>query len=137
MQREDIAKALLVISYNTSREVTRMIVQLHDRETVHSIAEKRVHFDFNEMHVLERAILGIPLHNLPPNLIGLTMILGSTVRQFRENVETMLERHRSVDAAGFSKFFKALDDMKRALERVWIEIDAEVKNAAREDQPLV
>ena len=34
--------------------------------------------------MLEHAILSIPLHSLPHTLFGLTMILSSTVRQFRD-----------------------------------------------------
>jgi hypothetical protein len=126
LQREELSKALLVISRNTSREIVRVIEQLHDRDAVHSAAEKLIYFDFNEIQVLERAILDIPLHSLPHNLISLVMILNSTVRQFRENVEAALGRHRTMDAAGFTKFFSALGEMRRALERICTDIEFEI-----------
>lgn len=132
LQREETSKALLVISRNTSREIVRVIGQLHDRDAVHSIAEKSVYFDFNEVRVLEHAILGIPLHSLPHNLVSLTMILSSTVRQFRESVETALERHRTLDAEEFAKFFSILGEMRRTLELTCADIEAEVNRSEPE-----
>ena len=94
---------------------------------IHQIAEQKAHFDFNELRIMESAVIGIPLHSLPHTLVSLTMILSSTVRQFREKIESALHFHRQMDSSAFEDLFSVLNQMQHSIELTCIDIAAEVE----------
>ena len=106
--------------------------ELPDRESVHNIANGDIHFDLNELKVVEGALLQVPLHSLPHKLVPLTMMVNSTVRQFRENIEFALLRNRALDGAAFTKFFEVLAKSQASLASTCQDIAAEVKRAETE-----
>ena len=132
LTRTELARALLSLSTNCQRALAYCAAQFPDRESVHYIAEGRVHFDFNELQLIEGAVRAIPLHSLPHRLVNLTMILSSTVRQFRENVELALQSYRSMDAAAFQKFFDVLAELQASLKLTCGDIKAEVTRSENE-----
>jgi hypothetical protein len=121
--------ALHSLSVSCRRALASSAKQFPDRDAVHNIAEGRVHFDFNELNVVEGAVRSIPLHTLPHHLVSLTMIISSIVRQFRENVEFALQQHRTMDSAAFTKFFEVLRGLESSLALTCIEIEAEIRRA--------
>lgn len=126
LARVATARALHSLSTNCQRAMAHAARQLPSREAVYNIAEGHAHFDLEELKVIEGAVRSIPLHTLPHQLVHLTMIVSSTVRQFRENVEVALQSHRSMDAAAFEKFFGVLGEMQRSLDLTCADIQAEV-----------
>lgn len=126
LARTELAQALLSLSTSCLRLLKYCAEQFPDRESVHKIADGNVHLDLNELRVVEGAVLAIPLHSLPYKLVSLTMMVSSTVRQFRENVEFALQSHRSMDAAEYEKFFVVLDEMQTSLKLTCNDIQTEV-----------
>jgi hypothetical protein len=59
------------------------------------------------------------------SLVALSMILSSTVRQFRTKIEIALQTHRQMDAAAFDDFFSVLGDMNSSLEKTVKDFDTE------------
>lgn len=132
LERTEVARALLALSINCSRAIDHGAKQFPDRFAVHEIAEQATHFDLNELRIIENAVLGIPLHSLPHKLVPLAMILSSTVRQFREKVESALLHHREMDAGAFGEFFAVLSSMQRSLASTCKDIEAEVERSNSE-----
>lgn len=132
LARTELARTLLALSINCSRATEHVVKQLPDRESVHRIGEQEVHFDFNELRIIESAVIAIPLHSLPHTLVSLTMILSSTVRQLREKVESALHFHRQMDSAAFENFFTVLKEMQQSLALTCKDIATEVENSANE-----
>lgn len=130
--RVELAKALLSLSQNCLRLLDHLAAQFPDREAVYNIGEGRVHVDFNELSVAEGAVHDIPLHSLPHRLVSLTMMVRSTVRQFRENVDFALQSHRAMDANEFEKLFRILEEMRASLKLTCNDIEAEVKRSENE-----
>lgn len=130
--RTEAARALLSLSTNCQKALEHSARQFSDREAVHNIAEGRVHFDFNELNVIEGAVRSIPLHSLPHQLVPLTMIVSSTVRQFRENVEFALQEHRTMDATAFAKYFETLGGLQNSLALTCKDVESEVTRAENE-----
>ena len=130
--RVELAKALLALSQNCLRLLDHLAAQLHDREAFCNIADGRVHVDFNELSVAEGAVHDIPLHSLPYRLVSLTMMVRSSVRQFRENFEFALQSHRKMDANEFEKLFWVLGEMRASLKQTCNDIEAEVKRSENE-----
>ncbi|MEK8034989.1 hypothetical protein AACH06_29590 [Ideonella sp. DXS29W] len=114
--RTELARSFLSLSSNCRIAMGHAAGKLKNREAVHAIAEGQVHFDFEELKVIEGAVRAIPLHTLPSSLVGLTMIVSSTVRQFREKVQSALDAYRSMDGAAFEDFFRTLAEMQESLE---------------------
>jgi hypothetical protein len=132
LTRTELAKALLSLSTNCKQLLDHITAQFPDRETCHFIADGTNHFDFNELQVVEHAVSAIPLHNLPHRLISLTMMVSSTVRQFRENVQYMLHHYTKMDGAAFQKFFDTLEELRVSLEQTCKDIQGEVKRSESE-----
>lgn len=132
LARTELARTLLALSTNCARAIEFVAKQFPDREAVHRIAEQETHFDFNELRMIETAVTGIPLHSLPHSLVSLAMILTSTVRQFREKVESVLRSHRQMDAAAFEDFFSVLSQMQQSLAQTCKEIESVVGQSGRE-----
>ncbi len=114
--RVDAGKTLSVLATNSSRAMRHVAGQLHDRESVYRAAEGLVHCDIGELSRIDTYLGGIPLHSIPYALVTSTMILGSTVRQFKEKVEMVLRVHRQMDAAMFEDFFRTLGEMNTSIE---------------------
>lgn len=132
MIRIETAKTLSEFSKNVICVVEHVVKRLSDREAVHTVAERNGPSDLNELIVLERAVLAVPLHSLPHSLVTLTMFLSSTIRQFRENVEGALENHRNMSSESFSALFSVLAECLGNLKRIAEEIDSEVVRASNE-----
>lgn len=132
LARTELAQALLSLSTNCLRLLVYCAAQFPDRESVKNVAEGNVHFDLNELKVVEGAVLAIPLHSLPHKLVGLTMMVSSTVRQFREIVEFALQSHRSMDASAFEKLFKILAELQASLKLTCADIQSEVTRLQNE-----
>ena len=129
LMRTEAAQALHSLSVSCHNALSYSAKQFPDREAVHDIAEGRIHFDFNELNVVEGAVRSIPLHTLPHQLVSLTMIVSSTVRQFRENVEFALQKHRTMNSVAFTKYFEALSGLQSSLALTCKDIEAEVRRA--------
>jgi hypothetical protein len=124
--RTELAKALLTLSTNCRRLLEHYAAQFPDRDSVENVAEGRVHVDLNELKVVEGAVLSIPLHSLPHVLVSLTMMVSSTVRQFRENVDFALKSYRSMDSNAFEKFFDVLSELQLSLKLTCEDIQTEI-----------
>jgi hypothetical protein len=126
--RVDIAKTLSVLAINSSKAMRHVSGQLNDRESVHRAADGLIHCDLGELCRIDTYLIGIPLHSVPYSLVTLTMILGSTVRQFKDKVEMTLRLHRKMDANMFEDFFRALGEMNASIEATCCDIAAEIKS---------
>ena len=127
--RIEAARAMQELSIAANRLLEHSTKAFPDRQAVHDTAEGRRFFDFGELRVLEGAIQAIPLHALPHELVRLTIIVGSCVRQFRENIEFAISRHRQMDATAFTTLFENLSSLTRSLDLTCNDIEAAVKRA--------
>ena len=126
--RVDIAKTLSVLATNSSKAMKHVSGQLNDRESVHLAAEGLIHCDLGELRRIDTYLNGIPLHSVPYSLVTLTMILGSTVHQFKDKVEMTLRLHREMDANMFEDFCRTISEMNASIEATCREIGAEIKS---------
>ena len=126
LARLETAQALLSLSISSLRMLNNYAKQLPDRSVVHNIGDGTTHLDLNELKVVEGAVKAIPLHSLPHQLVSLTMMVGSTLRQFREHVELAIKVHRQMDAEQFEAFFTNISGMKNSLKHTCDDIQAEV-----------
>ena len=132
LARTESAKALHSLSTGALRLLEHSVKSFPDRESVHDTAEGRRYFDFGELRVVEGAIQAIALHTQPHELVRLTMIVNSTVRQFRENVEFAIQTHREMDANAFKTFFDALSGLTKSLVLTCADIEKEVQKVENE-----
>ena len=102
--------------------------QLIDQDCVHKAAEGLFPCDVGELRRIDTYLSTIPLHTVPHSMVTLTMILGSTVRQFKEKVEMVLQHHRKMDANMFGDFFRTISEMNTSIEATCKNIDAEVRH---------
>lgn len=124
----DIAKTLLVLATNSSSAMKHIAGQLTDRECIHLIAEGLVHCDIGELQRIDAHLSAIPLHSIPAPLVTPAMVLGATVRQFKEKTEMALRAHRQMNAAMFEDFFRTIGEMNTSVAATCQDIQAEVKN---------
>jgi len=97
---------------------------MHDRESVHKIASKETYFDFGELQALQNATTNIPLYSLPSTLLTHAMVLGATVRQFKQTIDMTIELHKQMDAGQFQELFKTLGEMTESLALTCGDIEA-------------
>lgn len=117
LARLEVAQALLSLSTNSLRLLKNYTERLPDRGAIHDIGHGATHLDTNELRVVEGAIQTIPLYSLPHQLVSLTMMLGSTIRQFREHIELVIKVHREMDAEQFNAFFTNMSEMRNSLQK--------------------
>lgn len=129
LARIEQAKAVLALSTGALSLLEHSANAFPDREAVHNTAEGRRYFDFGELRVVEGAIQGILPHTLPHELVRLTMIVSSTVRQFRENIEFAVQNYRKLDAGQYAKLFDALSGLQKSLASTCADIEREVRHA--------
>ena len=132
LARTELAKALLSLSTGALRLLEHSTKAFPDRQSVYDGAEGYRHFDFGELRVVEGAIQSVSLLTLPHELVRLMMIVNSTVRQFRENIEIAIQTHRKMDANAFNTFFEALSTLTNSLSRTCDDIKIEVRRAESE-----
>jgi hypothetical protein len=120
------AETLSKIAQNTLKLQKFISAKLNSRTEVHEAAEFGLPFDMPALRALERSIDGIQLHELPASLVGLSLILSSTVRQFRMKVEMAFANHHKMDAGSFDDFFKTLNELNQSLELTVADFDAEL-----------
>ena len=130
--RNESALTLLALSTSCVRALDHVVQQFPDREAVHRVGAQDAHFDFNELCIIEGAVLSVPLHSLPHSLVPLAMIVNSTVRQFREKVESALRTYRQMNAAAFDDFFFTVTQMQGSLSVTCADIEAEVRRSSSE-----
>ncbi len=126
LARLEVAQALLSLSKSSLRLLKNYAKQLPDRSAIHNIGHGVTHLDTDELKVVEGAVQTIPLHSLPHQLVSLTMMLGSTIRQFREHVELVIKVHRQMDADQFNAFFTNMSEMQNSLKKTCDDIQTEV-----------
>mgnify|MGYP000913792507 CR=1 FL=1 len=137
LARIESAKALHSLSTGALGLLEHSIKSFPDRESVHDIAEGRRHFDFGELRIVEGAIQAIAVHTQPHELVRLTMIVSSTVRQFRESVEFAIQSHREMDANAFKTFFNALSGLTNSLVLTCADIEKEVEKIENAANPSI
>lgn len=123
----DLGKTLSVLATNSAKAMTHISEQLKDRESVYNAAEGLVHCDIGEIERINAYIEAVPLHTIPYPLVTPTMVLGSTVRQFKEKVEMALRLHRQMDANMFEDFFRTLSQMNTSIAATCNDIESELK----------
>lgn len=126
--RVEIAKTLSVLAENSSKTMKHIAGQLNDYESVHRAAEGLIHCDIGELCRINTYLSGIPLHSVPYSLVTLTMVLGSTVLQFKEKVEMTLKLHRQMDADMFEDLFRTIVEMNASIEATCHDIATAVKS---------
>jgi hypothetical protein len=123
----DTTKVLLELAGNSAKVMKNIKLQLHDRESIYNVAEGLVHCPIGEMVRIDKCLSDIPLNTIPSSLVTYTMILGSTLRQFKEKVEMTLNCCLKMDTTMFADFFKCLAKMNVVIEKVCNDINVELK----------
>lgn len=130
--RLEQAKTLLTLCQNCTKAAKHFAAQMHDRESVHKIASKETYFDFGELQALQSATTNIPLYSLPSTLLTHAMVLGATIRQFKQTIDMAIELQRRMDAEQFQELFKTLSEMNESLKLTCGDIEAAVQLVQRE-----
>jgi len=126
-EQTEITKTLSVLSINSSKAMAYIANQLNNRESIHKAAEGQIPCDVGELVRIDTYLSNIPLHIVPHSMVSLTMILGATVRQFKDKVEMAFELHRKMDAEMFEDFFDTLEKMNISIKATCNDINEEVK----------
>ena len=132
LARIESAKAILELSTNALHVLKHSERAFSNRETFHEIAAGNKYFDKGELRVIDGAIRAIPLYSLPHELVRLTMIVSSTVRQFKENFEYSINNYRKIDASEFELLRNTLTDMTGSLELTCADIQSEVSREEKQ-----
>ena len=127
IEQTDITKTLSVLAKYSSKAMKHITHQLNERESIHKAAEGLIPCDIGELVRINTYMNDIPLHTVPHSMVTLTMILGSTVRQFKEKVEMALKFHRKMDAEMFEDLFRTFNEMNASIEATCKDINAEIK----------
>lgn len=124
----DIANTLFVLATNSSIAMKHISGQLKDRESIYQVAEGLIHCDIGELQRIDAHLNAIPLHSIPSPLVTPTMVLGATLRQFKDKAEMALRAHRQMDAAMFEDFFRTIEEMNTSATATSQDIQTEIKN---------
>lgn len=124
--QSEAAETLSVLARNSAKAMGHVSGQLHNRQAVHDAAEGLALCDIGEVQRIDGYLSAIPLYELPGPLVTPTMILGSTVRQFKEKTEMALRLHRQMDASMFEDFFRSLAQMNESVEATCKDISEKV-----------
>lgn len=125
--RLEQARTLLILCQNCTKAANHFSAQMHNREAVHKIASKETYFDFEELQAIQNSTTNIPLYNLPATLLTNAMILGATVRQFKQTIDMAIELHRTMDADQFKELFTTLGEMTESLQLTCGDIETAVQ----------
>jgi hypothetical protein len=126
------AKTLLTLCQNCLKATRHFASEMSDRESIHLIATQEKYLDFGELQSLRNATSNIPLHSLPSTLITHAMVLGATIRQFKQNIDITMQLHRKIDAVQFENFLNILKEIDTCLELTCSDIEKaldEIKSA--------
>lgn len=126
------AKTLLALCLSCTKAVKHFTTQVSDRDAVYKIANKETYFDLGELQSLQNATSNIPLYSLPSTLVTHAMVLGATVRQFRQTIDMAVQLHSSMDAVQFANLFNTLNEMNESLALTCGDIEAVVKVVERD-----
>ena len=129
--RVEVAETLAVLASNAARALAHVSDQFPDSQAVRKVAGGSIRCDIGEVQRIDGYLGAVPLHELPGQLVTLTMTLGATVRQFREKVEVALRLHREMDAAMFDEFVATLKQMSESLQATCKDITAQVEAYAK------
>ena len=121
------AETLALLADNCLKAMEHLSSQVGSRESVYEIGEGRIHFDIGQIGRLDDAVADIPLHDLPAELLQQTLVLGATLRQYREKVEQVLRVHRDMNASDFEDFFASLTSLRNSLSATCGDISADVE----------
>lgn len=130
--RLEQAKTLLTLCQNCTKAAKHFSAQMHDRESVYTIASRETYFDFGELQALQSATTNIPLYSLPSTLLTDAMVLGATVRQFKQTIDMAIELHRTMDADQFQELFNTLGAMNESLASTCGDIEGAVQLVQKE-----
>ncbi|WP_133254466.1 hypothetical protein [Paraburkholderia unamae] len=113
-RRRTMASVLSEIADSVTNLTAYVQRKVPDRETLTRIATGEVRFEFGELGAMEKALRQIPLHELAaPEFVKPTLVLRSSLRQLRENLDFAFERHRQMEADEFDKLFEAIGKLSR------------------------
>ena len=121
------AKTILSLSKNCSNLVAHYSTKFSDRDVMCKISERRIYFDLNELKIIENAVVSISLESLPHQLVSLTLMVSSTVRQCRENIEEVLRCYREIDATQFNDFHNVLLQMQSSIKLTCADLEKEIE----------
>lgn len=125
-ERAETTRTLWKLASNAQRLVKHVIGELNSRQAFFEIANHKKRFDLTELRRVEDAIIAIPLHSLPASLVSPTMILSSSLRQFRENVEDAILRCRTLDGSDFVQLFQVFGEICDVMDSTCDDIKHEV-----------
>ena len=127
------AKTLLALSQNSAVAMRYVANQLKDRQAVVDVAEGVARCAVDELVRIDRYLGQVPLHSLPAALVTLTMILASSVYQFKEKVAMALRLHRQMDANAFDDFFRTLNEMTESVNATCADIAKEAERMSAQN----
>lgn len=125
------AEALTTLAEKALALQRTIAAKLGSREAVAEAASDRLPFDMAMLDGMERALFGVPLHELPQELITLTLILRETVRQCRMKIEMSFQFHRKMDATQYQDLFDTLGSMNESLSATVQDFRAKRESLAR------
>jgi hypothetical protein len=130
-----ITAAIGMLARNSSRAVQSVATSLGTIDQLHAVGEGKTHLDLGEIRSLAGAISAISLHDLPSaELVRLTMILNSTIRQFEEIVRAAIRQYREMDSGGqFTDFFNTVQQMILSLNTTITDFEEEQKKLSVAD----
>jgi len=117
MAQLDMAERVGALADGAINGIEFVAALLDQREKIHAAAE----FGFDGMLAEVRAVGAqfgsVPLSEVPPDVVRITMLFGAIVRQVDVKVSVALASHRSMDGAAFQDFFQTINAAREAAAR--------------------
>ncbi|SOE48491.1 hypothetical protein SAMN05446635_0223 [Burkholderia sp. OK233] len=111
------ADTLLAMAESALKLQKHVAAKLNSREAIYEAAEdNRMPFEMPEVNALVTSFDAIELHALPAALIPLTLMVRSSLRQFRDKIVMVFDLHKKMDAAQFDDFFATMASMQKSME---------------------
>lgn len=112
----ELAKTLGMLANSCKNAVDCIASKIKAAETIESIATGKEHLDLTMLKSLEHALESVPLISLPANFVSEPLILHGSVRQFRENVEHLLENWCFTNKDEYQQALKVINEIRGSLE---------------------
>lgn len=116
LKRLTAAESLNQIAIATTRLFENVCDEMKDREAIENAAIDNLPWLMPEVSALANNLDGIDLHLMPSDIIGSTLILRMTLREFLDKVTMTLRLQRKMSAEEFEDFFSVTAQMKKSLD---------------------
>ena len=137
LKRLTAAESLSQLALSATKLFDNICEELGDREAIEKAAIDNLPWLMPEIKALVANLDAIDIHLLPSGIIGSTLILRMTLREFVDKVEMALRLHRKMTAEEFEDFFKVIAEMKKSLDKSLVFIEKNIDALEAEYKSII